>query len=78
MVAWKVELSLERLQKRFRGCRLIFDLAGVRSFEYFGIAILANNIRGQKSHFQAISLIGLQPSTESVFKSFGLTCATVA
>ncbi len=70
--ACQVERVLERLQEKTRNCKLILDLSGIRNFEYFGVAILARGIRGQKRHFQEISLTGLQASAESVFRRFGL------
>lgn len=70
--ACQVEHTLQRLQKISKGCRLVFDLGGLRSFEYFGVAILAKSIRSQKNHFQEISLTGLETSTQNVFKRFGL------
>jgi anti-anti-sigma factor len=50
--ACQVEHALKRLQDKANNCRLIFDLRGIRSFEYFGIAILAKRIRGQKGIFK--------------------------
>ena len=70
--ACQVERVLERLREKTRNCMLIFDLRGIRNFEYFGIAILAKIIRGQRRHFQEISLTGLQASTESGFRRFGV------
>ena len=70
--ACQVESALERLQGLPGNGKLIFDLRGVRSFEYFGVAILAKSIRRQKNNFQQVSLIGLQISVEDVFRHFGL------
>jgi anti-anti-sigma factor len=70
--ACQVEHALKRLQEKTRNCRLIFDLSGIRNFEHFGIAILAKSIRDQKRHFQEISVTGLQASTESIFRRFGV------
>jgi anti-anti-sigma factor len=70
--ACQVERALERLQDLSGNCMLIFDLRGVRSFEYFGVAILAKCIKRQKNNFQQVSLIGLQLSVENVFRHFGL------
>lgn len=70
--ACQVEGALERLQDLPRNCKLIFDLRGVRSFEYFGVAILAKSIRRQKNRFQQVSLMGLQISVENVFRHFDL------
>ena len=70
--ACQVEHALKSLQKKTRNCKLIFDLRGIRNFEYLGIAILAKNIRAQKRHFQEINVTGLQASTESIFRRFGV------
>jgi len=70
--ACQVERALERLQDLSGNCKLIFDLRGVRSFEYFGVAILAKCIKRQKNNFQQVGLIGLQLSVENVFRHFGL------
>jgi anti-anti-sigma factor len=70
--ACQVEHALRRLKKIPKDSKLIFDLGRVRNFEYFGIAILAKSIRNQRKCFQEISLTGLPPSTENVFKRFGL------
>ncbi len=70
--ACQVEHVLQRLQKISKGCRLVFDLGRLRSFEYFGVAIFAKSIRSQKNYFQEISFTGLQTSTQNLFRSFGL------
>ena len=70
--ACQVERALERLQDLPGNCELIFDLRGVRTFEYFGVALLANSMKRQKHNFEQVSLIGLQISMENVFRHFGL------
>jgi anti-anti-sigma factor len=68
----QVDHAMKRLEKTPEGCQLVFDLGGVRNFEYFGIVLLAKSLRSQKNRFQEISLTGLRRSTESIFKRFGL------
>lgn len=75
--ACQVEHELQQLREKARGCKLIFDLGGVRNFEYFGIAIMAKSIRRQRTHFQEVSLTGLHESNENVFRRFGLRKNTV-
>ena len=70
--ACQEERALKRLHEKTRNCKLILGLRGIRNFEYFGIAILAKNIRSQRRHFQEVSVTGLQTSTESIFKRFGV------
>jgi len=70
--ACQVDHALKRLEKTPEGCELVFDFGGVRNCEYFGIALLAKSLRSHKNRFQEISVIGLQTSTESIFKRFGL------
>ena len=70
--ACQVESALERLQGLPRNSKLIFDLSGIRNFEYFGVAILAKSIRRQKNKFQQVSLVGLEISVANVFRHFGL------
>jgi anti-anti-sigma factor len=70
--ACQVERALERLKDLPGNCELIFDLSGIRNFEYFGVAILAKYIRKQKDNFQKVSLIGQQISVQNVFRHFGL------
>jgi anti-anti-sigma factor len=70
--ACQVENALERLKDLPRNRKLIFDLGGVRSFEYFGVAMLAKSIRRKRNKFQQISFIGLQTSVANVFRHFGV------
>lgn len=70
--ACQVEHALHRLQETSKNRNLVIDFHGIRNFEYFGIAILAKSIKTQGKYFQQINLTGLLPSTENVFKRFGL------
>jgi anti-anti-sigma factor len=48
---------------------LVIDFAQVRRLEYFGVALLANALKSQRSQ---LTLTGLKPSAENLFKRFGL------
>ncbi|HYA02029.1 MAG TPA: STAS domain-containing protein [Syntrophobacteria bacterium] len=70
--ACEVEQALDRVVDKTTGRKLVFDLGGVRTYEYFGVAILAKTIRNQRNHFQEVLLKGLSAATENVFKHFGV------
>ena len=70
--ACQVEQVLHRVLEKSRGRRLILDLGGVHTYEYFGVAVLARSIRSQRNHFKEISFQGVPISTESVFRRFGV------
>jgi len=70
--ACQVEQALHRLLEKSKGRKLVFDLGGVHTYEYFGVALLARSIRSQRNHFKEISFQGIPPSTENVFRSFGI------
>jgi len=76
--ACQVEQALHRVLETSRGRRLIFDLGGVHTYEYFGVAILARSIRSQRNHFKEISFQGVPTSTESVFRRFGVDGTSAA
>jgi len=76
--ACQVEQALHRLLEKSKGRKLVFDLGGVHTYEYFGVAILAKSIRSQRSHFKEISFQGMPTSTENVFRSFGIDGSSAA
>jgi anti-anti-sigma factor len=76
--ACQVEQVLHRVLEKSRGRRLILDLGGVHTYEYFGVAILARSIRSQRNHFKEISFQGVPISTESVFRRFGVDGTSAA
>lgn len=69
--ACQVEHALDGLREVSRGNKVVVDLSGVHSFEYFGIASFTKVIRGQINYFDEITLTGLHGSIENVFKRFG-------
>ena len=54
------------------GTELILDFSGVGKVEYFGVVILAKVLRSQGNKFGSITLAGLQPPVEKIFKHFEL------
>jgi anti-anti-sigma factor len=70
--ACEVEQALHRVMGKATGRKLIFDLGGVHTYEYFGVALLAKSIRDQKNHFQEVLLKGLSAATENVFRNLGV------
>jgi anti-anti-sigma factor len=69
--ACEIEHAMQPLRES-GGMRLIFDFSGVRKVEYFGVAIFAKVVRGQRSQFREISFAGLRPASQKLFKRFGL------
>ena len=65
-------LLLMRLRDVREGATLIFDLGGVRSSHYSGVATLERIIKGLRAQFPGISLIGLKSETESAVRRLGL------
>ena len=55
------------------GTNLVLDFSGVGKVEYFGVVILARVLRSQGNQFGSITIAGLQPSVEKIFKRFGLS-----
>ena len=51
--------------------KLILDFSGVGKVEYFGVVIFAKVLRSQGNQFGSITLAGMQPSVEKIFKRFG-------
>jgi anti-anti-sigma factor len=76
--ACQVEQALHRVLEKSRGARLIFDLGGVHTYEYFGVAMLAGSVRSQRNHFKEISFQGAPTSTESLFRRFGVDVTSAA
>ncbi|MGE5311796.1 MAG: STAS domain-containing protein [Nitrospirota bacterium] len=76
--ACQVEQALHRVHEKSRGRKLVFDLGGVRTYEYFGVAILARSIRSQRNHFKEITFQGMPTSTEHVFRRFGVDGTSAA
>lgn len=76
--ACQVEQVLHRVLAKSRGRRLIFDLGGVHTYEYFGVAVLARSIRSQRNHFKEIFFQGVPISTESVFRRFAVDGSSAA
>jgi anti-anti-sigma regulatory factor len=76
--AWQGEQALHRVLATSRGRKLVFDLGGVRTYEYSGVAILARSIRSQRNHFKEISFQGMPTSTEDVLRRFGVDGASAA
>ena len=76
--ACQVEQALHRVLEKSRGRKLVFDLGGVHTYEYFGIAILARSIRSQRNHFKEISFQGMPTLTENVFRRFGIEGTSAA
>ena len=76
--ACQVEQALHRVLEKSRGRKLVFDLGGVHTYEYFGVAILARSIRSQRNHFKEISFQGVPTSTESIFRRFGVDGTSAA
>ena len=52
--------------------KLILDFTGVGKVESFGVVVFAKVLRSQGNQFGSITLAGLQPSVEKIFKSFEL------
>jgi anti-anti-sigma factor len=73
--ACEVEQALHRVVGKSTGRKLIFDLGGVHTYEYFGVALLARSIRNQRNHFQEILLKGLSAASENVFRHLGVDSA---
>jgi anti-anti-sigma factor len=76
--ACQVEQALQRVIDKSAGRKLVFDLGGVHTFEYFGVAILARSIRSQRNRFREISFHGMPTSTEHVFRRFGVDGTSAA
>jgi anti-anti-sigma factor len=70
--ACEVEQALHRVAEKSMGRKLVFDLGGIHTYEYFGVALLAKSIRNQRNHFQEILLKGLSAATENVFRHLGV------
>ncbi len=70
--ACEVEQALHRVVEKSTGRKLVFDLGGIHTYEYFGVALLAKSIRNQRNHFQEILLKGLSAATENVFRHLGV------
>jgi anti-anti-sigma factor len=70
--ACELEQALQDRQDASTADELNVDLSGVHRFDYFGIAVFAKVMRGQRNRFNHISFTGLQPSTENVFRRLGL------
>ena len=54
------------------GTKLLLDFSGVGRVEYFGVVILARVLRSQGNQFGSITLAGLQPDVQELFKGLGL------
>ena len=59
------------------GTKVILDFSGVGKVEYFGVVVFAKVLRNQGNQFGSITLAGLQPSVEKIFKRFGLPFSQV-
>jgi anti-anti-sigma factor len=70
--ACQVEQALQRVLEKSEGRKLVFELGGVHTFEYFGVAILARGIRSRRNHFKEICFHGMPTSTEHLFRRFGV------
>jgi anti-anti-sigma factor len=69
--ACEIEHAMQRLMET-GGTKLVFDFSGVRNVEYFGVAIFAKVVRGQRSQFSEITFAGLRPAAQKLFKRFVL------
>ncbi len=76
--ACQVEQALHRVLEKSERRKLVFDLGGVHTYEYFGVAILARSIRSQQNHFKEISFQGMPTSTENIFRRFGVDGTSAA
>jgi anti-anti-sigma factor len=76
--ACQVEQALQRVLEKSKRRKLVFDLGGVHTYEYFGVAILARGIRSQRNYFKEISFQGMPTSTEHVFRRFGVDGTSTA
>jgi anti-anti-sigma factor len=54
------------------GTRLVFDFSGVRNVERFGLIIFANVLRSQQNQFSEVTVAGLQPAVQKLFRRYGL------
>ncbi len=70
--ACQMEHALERLRDVPKAARLTIDLSGIRDFDSFGVVHFAKAIRGQRYRFHEISIRGVEATTESLLKRFGL------
>ena len=68
--ACEIERVLQSLVEG-AGTKLVLDFTGVGKVEYFGVVIFAKVLRSQGNQFGSITLAGLQPSVEKIFKRFG-------
>ncbi|MEJ2428251.1 MAG: STAS domain-containing protein [Deltaproteobacteria bacterium] len=69
--ACEIEQVLQSLAEG-GGTTLILDFSGVGEVEHFGAVIFAKVLRSQGNRFGSITLAGLRPPAETVFKRFGL------
>ena len=66
--ACQVEQALDFIQDSSFS-RLEIDFAQVHKLEFFGVALLANALKRQRSH---VTFTGLKPSAKKLFIRFGL------